>query len=102
MLKDTDTAGSRTWRRAIQTGARTQTGTGRTQITVGRGSVTRILAGPRIIMVGGRVLPTTAGFGSQVRIWIGGRPGCRGEPVAIISDGRLCRHAVRAWFMKDN
>src|SRR5207245_6281667 len=83
-----DTAGSRTWRRAIQTGARTQTDTGLIQITVGHGLVTRISAGPRIIMVAGPISPTTAGFGFPERIWIGDRPGFRGEPGAIISAGR--------------
>src|SRR5437667_127975 len=48
MLKAMDTAGSRTWRRAIQTGARTQTDTGLIQITVGHGLVTRISAGQPI------------------------------------------------------
>jgi len=102
MLKAMDTAGSRTWRRAIQTGARTQTDTGLIQITVGHGLVTRISAGPRIIMVAGRISPTTAGFGSPEATWTGDRPGFRGEPGAITSAGRRCRHGVRALFMKDN
>src|ERR1043166_9195049 len=90
MPKATDTAGNRTWRRAIQTGARTQTDTGLTQITVGRGSATRISAGPRITTVDGRISPTTAGFGFPGRISTGDRHGFRGEPGAITSDGRRC------------
>ena len=53
----------------------------------------RILAGPRITMVGGPISRTMAGSGSREATSTGDRPGCRGEPVAITSAGRLCRRA---------
>src|SRR5262249_23105941 len=102
MLKAMDTAGNRTSPRAIQTGVRTPTDIGHTPITGGRGSATSILAGLRITTVAGLISGTTAGYGSPERIWTGDRPGSHGEPVAITSAGRHCRHAGRAWFMKDN
>src|SRR5436309_12504030 len=100
MLKATDTAGNRMLPQAIQTGALTRTDIGPTRITVGHGSATKTSAGPRITTVAGPVLRTTAGSGSPGRIWIGDRPGSHGEPVAITSAGRRCRHAVQALFMK--
>ena len=42
------------------------------------------------------------GLVSRREIWIGDRPGCHGEPVAITSAGRLCLRAGRALFMKDS
>src|SRR5437870_412429 len=75
---------------------------GRTQIMDGPGSVTRISVGQRITTVAGRISPITAGRGFREAIWIGDRPGSRGEPVVITLAGRLCLHAVRASSMKDN
>src|SRR6266542_3239683 len=67
--------------------------TGRTRITGGPGSATKISGGPRITTVAGPTSRTTAGFGCPEPTSVGDRRGYRGELVAITSVGRLRRRA---------
>src|SRR4029077_8415841 len=102
MSKATDTAGSRTSPRAIQTGVLTQTDTGRTQITAGRGSATRILAGLRTTTVIGVTSRITAGSGFREPISIGGPHGSHGGLAAITLAGGLCLLPARGLLMRVN
>ena len=101
-VEGTDTAGNLMSPPAIRIGVLTRTVTGRTPITVGRGSATRISVGLLITTGAGPISRTTVGFGFRETTWIGDRPGSHGGLVAITSAGRLCLHAGRALFMKDN
>src|SRR5204863_9307393 len=75
--------------------------TGLTPMTVGHGFLMKISAGQPTITGAGLTWLIMAGSGSPAAIWIGGRLGFPGEPAATMSDGRPCRRAGRALFMRD-
>src|SRR5205814_9102758 len=75
--------------------------TGPTPMTVGHGFLMKISAWQPTITGAGLTWLITAGSGFPAAIWIGGRPGIPGEPVATMSAGRPCRRAGRASFIQE-
>src|SRR5438046_9191401 len=75
--------------------------TGPTPMTVGHGFLMKISAGQPTITGAGLTWLITAGSGFPAAIWIGGRLGFPGEPVATMSDGRPCRRAGRELFIQE-
>ena len=73
---------------------------GLTPTTDGLGSRTRILAGPPIITVAGRISQTMGGLGFPETIWTGALHGFPGGQAAIMLAGRLYLRAVRELFMR--
>src|SRR5881227_2958289 len=84
----------------ILTGVLMLMATGPTPMTVGHGSLMKISAGQLTITGAGLTWLITAGSGFPAAIWIGGRLGFPGEPVATMSDGRPCRRADQALLMR--
>src|SRR5205823_7454425 len=75
--------------------------TGPTPMTVGHGFLMKISAGQPTITGAGLTWLITAGSGFPAAIWIGGRLGFPGEPVAITLAGRPCRRAGRELFIQE-
>src|SRR5205814_2806515 len=75
--------------------------TGPTPMTVGHGFLMKISAWQPTITGAGLTWLITAGSGFPAAIWIGGRLGFPGEPVATMWDGRLCRRAGRELFFQE-